>query len=444
MTADPQRRVERAIWIYLACLAFLTALAWVPLLIHWGDKAYFPLSPFSERFSDLAHFAKVHQKLASPSLEDIDHLTGTMFPRNYGSLAILLYLFLLGVCSPYGIVVFLAIFFTGLIAGSYILWRSARSSYGYRPFMVLAIFGTSLFAFPTAETVMRGNLEGFLWFGYAAGIGYMFLCKWGKSATVLAIASCIKPYPALLFAVLLQRRKYKQVLLGCLVMLLTTIGCLTLIGKGSPRQGTQRIYGGSSIFFAKYIVGFRDVHEMTSDHSLLQTSKLATRVIKARGFHLPEEDYRPRASLRAGYILLAIYLPCVFLFLVWVFWRIWNMPFLNRIFALSICLTLCTLIAADYTMTILYVPMGFFLLFLLREVSTARVSFSQARMLSILILCAWLMSPTPLFGIWAGGLRSLVLLCLLLIVMDTPMPMSIDFDETDGKGVGTELNRMTA
>jgi hypothetical protein len=48
-----------------------------------------------------------------------------------------------------------------------------------------------------------------------------------------------------------------------------------------------------------------------------------------------------------------------------------------------------------------------------------------------------LMSPLPIFDIWAGDVRSVVLLCLLLIVMDTPMPMAIDlapgsssYDET--------------
>jgi hypothetical protein len=120
------------------------------------------------------------------------------------------------------------------------------------------------------------------------------------------------------------------------------------------------------------------------------------------------------------------------------------MPFLNQVFALSICLTLCTLIAADYTMTILYVSMGFFLLFLLREVCSGRAELSLGRMLSILIPCAWLMSPTPLFGIWAGGIRSLVLLGLLFVVINTPMPMAIDIDETGDKKVTTaKLNLMS-
>ena len=389
-------------------------------------SAYFPLSHFRERFSDLAHFASVHQKLANPDLEDWDHLAGTMFPRNYGPLAVLIYLFLLGFCSPYGIVVFLSMMVGALMCASCLLWRAARRSNSYRPFMAAAIFGTSLLAFPAAETEMRGNIEGLLWIGYAAGVGYMFSRKWNKSASVLAIASCIKPYPLFLFVIFLWQRKYKQVVLGCLVLLGTAIGCLTLLGKGSPSRGVDRIYGSSAFFFANYIVGFRPVEEAAKDHSLFQTSKSIARVVGARSFHLPEKDYYLQSSLHIGYVLLAIYLPLITLFLAWIVWSIRKKPFLNQVFSLCICITLCPLIAFVYTLTILYIPMGLFLLFLLREVATGRVALSPTRMLSILLSCAWLMVPLPMLGIWTGDVRSLVLLCLLFIVMETPMPMAID------------------
>jgi hypothetical protein len=121
------------------------------------------------------------------------------------------------------------------------------------------------------------------------------------------------------------------------------------------------------------------------------------------------------------------------------------MPFLNQVFSLSICLTLFPLMAGDYTLTILYIPMGLFLLFLLRDVSTGRSSLPQARLLSILLLCAWLMTPQPLLRMWAGDVRSMILLCLLFLVMDTPMSMAIDFDLASGaEGQTVESRQMTA
>jgi hypothetical protein len=440
--ANQQQRVERGVWIYLACYTFLLVLAWVPFLVHWRTRAYFPLSSWSERFGDLAHFASVHQKLAWPGLGDVYHLAGTMFPRNYGPLAVLLYLFLLGFCSPYAVVVFLSILASALTFGSYLLWRAARRSPGYRSFMTFAIFGTSLLALPTAETVMRGNIEGLLWIGYAVGVGYMFSRKWGRAASTLAIASCIKPYPIFLFAILFWRRKYKQIALGCFILLITAIGCLSLLGYGSPEQGAKRIGSTSTLFYTDYLIGFRDVREIVGDHSLLQTSKSVARVIKARSFDLPKQDYDTQPSMRIGYVLFIAYLPFAAIFVIWVLYRIRKKPFLNQVFSLSICLTLFPLLAADYTMTILYLPMGLFLLFLLRDVGTGRVFVSDTRMLSILLPCALLMSPLPLLGIWAGDARSIVLVGLLFIVMYTPMPMAID-SESASSSDGESSSQVT-
>jgi hypothetical protein len=222
--------------------------------------------------------------------------------------------------------------------------------------------------------------------------------------------------------------------LGSLVFFMTSLVSLSFLGRGNPLRGVERIRGGSTIFFANYVVGFRAVQEIAEDHSLFQTSKSIVRVVKARGFDLPKKDHGLQPSMHAGYILLAVYLPFAALFTLWTLWRIRNKPFLNQLFALSICLTLFTLIAADYTLTILYIPMGLFLVFLLSDVSTGRAPLSQSRMLAILVPCAWLMAPQPLLGIWAGDVRSIVLLALLFIVIDTPMPMAIDRKQVSNVG----------
>ncbi len=424
-----QQAIERGIWLYLSIFIALTALAWAPFVLHGSSSHHFPLSSYYERFSDLAHFASVHQKLAAADLEDLDHLSGTLYPRNYGSLAVLIYLFLLKVCSPYSIVVFLALVISAMATGAVLLWRAARLSPAYRPFMAVAVFGTGLLAIPTAETLLRGNIEGLLWIGYATGIGLMFSRKWGRSASALAIASCIKPYPLLLLILPAFRQKYRQVALGCLVLLITAVTCLTFVGGGNPERGIARTSASSTNFFASYIVGFRSVRQVSEDHSLFQTSKSVARVVKARGFHLPVKDYMIQTSTRAGYILLVVYVPSVGAFLLLTLWMIRRKPLLTQVFTLSICLTLFPLLAADYTLTILYIPMAFFLLFLLRDVAAGRAEISQARIFAVLVPCSLLMVPLPVLGIWAGDVRSLVLLSLLFIVVDTPMPMTIDLEE---------------
>ena len=444
IATEQQRFIVRGVWVYLVWFFILTGLSWVPFFLFGRTMNFIPSREFPERFGDLAHFASVPQKLANAHLEDNDHTAGTMFPRNYGPVGVLLYLFLLGVCSPYGIVVFLVVSGGALFVGSIFLWRAARGSPGYRSFMVLAIFGTSLLGSPTADALLGGNLEGLLWIGYAAGIGLMCVRRWGGSASVLGIASCIKPYPALLLILLLWRRKYSQFALGCVVIVAMMIGSSAILGKGDPREGLSRIHtsAGSKPFFPGYIVGFRDVREAALDHSLFQTSKSIMRVVKARGLNLPQENYRVQESVKVGYTLLAVYVPVAALFLVWVLWRVRKKPFLTQVFSLSICLTLLPLVSSEYTLTILYVPMGLFFLFLLREVATGRVSLSYDRLLSILVPCALLVAPQTLFGIWKGDVKSIILLCLLFVVMGTSMPMGGEVGEgVDVSGEIVELGR---
>jgi hypothetical protein len=430
MTGDEGRRyVERGIQLYLGVLLLLTVVAWIPFLRHGGAKDYAPLGSFSERFGDIVHFASTPQRFANQHLEDLQSLAGTLFPRNYGPLAVLAYLFMLKVCSPDAVVVFLGIVGCSLLAGCVLLWRAARKLPAYRPYMAAAIFATGLLAWPTAQTVMRGNIEGLLWIGYAAALGCMFRRNWAASSAVLAVAMCIKPYPALWFVLLAFRKRYMALMLGGLILVAVMVGCFAILGGGNPKLGAARIRGGSTEFFQSYIVGLRDVEETVSDHSLFETAKSATRVIEARGFHLRKQDYGARRTRRLGYVLLGIYVPLAGACLLGVFWKIRRMPFLNQVFSLSICLTLLPLIAGDYTMTILYIPMAFFLLFLLRDVAVGRAAFSPIRMSFILTCCAVLMAPLPAFGIWAGDVRSLVLLSLLPVVMSEPMPMLIDREE---------------
>jgi hypothetical protein len=426
-----QREVERAVWVYLICLVGLTCIAWAPFLMHGMQRADFPLSQFAERFGDLDHFARSPQKLAYYNLEDTEHLAGTLFPRNYGPLAVLVYLFLLEVCTPYAIVVFLSIVISSLFVGAFLLWRAARRSVGYRPFMAWAIFGTSLFALPTAETELRGNIEGLLWIGSALGVALLFSRRWSRSATVLGIASAIKPYPLIWLVLMVSRRKYKQAALGVIALGLATVMCLGVLGTGNPAAGLARISENSDSFFKMYIVGLRPLREAAEDHSLFQTSKSVVRVMQAHGFDLPPQNYDLQSSVPAAYTLLYFYTPFAALALLGTLWRIWRQPFLTQVFSLAICLTLLPYMAIDYTMTILYLPMGLFLLFLLRDVASGRATISQGRILTILIGCAWLMSPQPMFALWAGDARSIVLAALLLVVMNTSMPMAIDRDEAE-------------
>ena len=88
------------------------------------------------------------------------------------------------------------------------------------------------------------------------------------------------------------------------------------------------------------------------------------------------------------------------------------MPVLNQIFALACVTTVLPSVSGDYTLSLLLIPMGFFLIFLLQDVAVGRVPMSLGAMLWFLLPCAWIMAPEPLIVIHSV-MKCLALLALL-------------------------------
>ena len=133
------------------------------------------------------------------------------------------------------------------------------------------------------------------------------------------------------------------------------------------------------------------------------------------------------------------------LFLFWVcHWgwlylrsRCFNLPVVNQMILAGTLLTLLPPSSAEYTLIELYVPFGVFLLFLVRDVATGRVAFSQRHMLIMLILFALLFSPLTFFGRYAGDFQMLLLAGILLTARSYRMPSSI-FGELKSELAGLE------
>jgi len=79
--------------------------------------------------------------------------------------------------------------------------------------------------------------------------------------------------------------------------------------------------------------------------------------------------------------LYEVYLPLAVLIGVLVLWRVWNKPVLNQVFALACITMVLPFVAADYTLVLLLVPMGFFLIFLLEDVAPGKTPMSMGKIL---------------------------------------------------------------
>ena len=418
-----RRTVERAIRLYLLVFAGITCFTWVFWLCGLRDLNHFPLGDLSQRFGDLIRFSGKDQIGRPAQMLDMEGLRGSLFPRNYTPFAAVVYVLLLQWCAPYSLLVMLAIELGAVLAMCWLLWRRVRGLEACRWYVWPAIFATALCGWGTLQVVMRGNIEGLVWIGVCSGAVLYARRNYAASATGFAMACCLKPQPVLWLALMALHRKYREAAFGLLVITLVTLVSLFLINP-NPVRAWHIVYQDSS-FFVNYIVSFRPMDEMKGDHSLLQSIKTIARIVRYRGMDFPWIEYmRTQPNNPLAWKLYRVGLPLSVIIGALAALKVWKMPMLNQIFALAAATTVLPMMAADYTLIVLLIPMGFFLVFLLEDVARGRVSMSLGAMLWFLLPCAWAMATEPL-GVLHGVLKCAAVLTLLGASVMVPLPTTL-------------------
>lgn len=419
--------VQSALLIYIALFFAFGAFVWVQ---YYGASrngpALFPLGPIQERFGDLIRFTAKFQYGRHPDMLDSEHLLGTLFPANYPPLGVVLYLFLLQVCAPYAVLVLLGVFYTAMLAACVMLWRRVQHSPACKPHITAAIFLTGLLGWGSLQVAMRGNLEGWMWIPTALGAWLFARKQYGAAGASFGVAMCIKPYPALWLLLMLRHRQWKGAVAGIVAWALTTLASLLMLNR-NPIAAFHPIRGQNT-FFTNYVVAMRPMAEMMGDHSLLQTMKTLARVVRNHGLQFPRSEFLMHPNDPLAWKLYHAYLVIGPIIALLVLWKVWNKPVLNQMFAVAIVSTLLPLLSGDYTLTILLIPMGFFLILLMEDVATGRISLSFAQMLWILLPGALVTATLPL-GILHGVIKTAALLVLLASTSTIALPSS-QFGET--------------
>lgn len=395
--------------MYLLCFAFLNLSVWAWFLVHRHGYHHFPLGERVERFGDLLRFTGKPQVWKDPRQVDADHLLGTIFPRNYPALSIVIYMFLLQVCAPYSMPVLALLILGGIAVACWGVWKEAKRSSAYRWYMGLAIFATGLFGWGTEQAVMRGNIEGLMWIPVCVGAALFMHHRYTGAGASFGVACCLKPQPVLWLFLLARHRKFKAVVAGVATYVLVTLCSLLVLDRNPIRA--YRNTTAKSNFFEIYTVAFRPMEEMKGDHSFLQTMKTLARVVRNHGLNFSYQEYRMHANDPLAWKIYHAYLVIAVVGGLLVVWKAWNMPVLNQIFALACVSTVLPMVAGGYTLMVFLIPLGFFVLFLLEDVAKGRVQLSFGKMLWFLLPSAWVMGTEPLWILHA------VFKCIAILVL---------------------------
>jgi hypothetical protein len=386
------------------CVAMMEA--WKHLL-HRGYPYTSPFIPF-HHFNDLIIFLPRFQYIHGPDFFSEAVPLGA--PFTYPAPAALLYGFFY-VWHP------VALFFLttaalilvlGAILGRAMVRRGARPWAAF-----LFLFAAGVLSYPFWFEFLLGNMEICVFLIVAFAVVALLRERFTLFATLIGVAASIKIFPFVYLALLLPRKKYKELAIGIAAAAVTTLAALRFESPSLP-AAIHGTLAGLAEFKRYYILHFIPI-ETGFDHSIFGLIKaIAHRSI---GVAMPSGLFTAYMALVcvAG---LALY-----------FARIHCLPIANQVLCLSVASILLPPASHDYTLIYLYIPWG---LMVLCAMDQARTGRRVDGLVAAFVCFAILMSAESELIYKAHGhsgqLKAVVLVVLMYIGLKYPFELSGDPD----------------
>ena len=285
--------------------------------------------------------------------------------------------------------------------------------------LVIAIVAASLLlSYPLIFEMERANMECVVWVVQTLALIAFVSRRYLASGLLIAAAACMKFNPAILFLLLVHKRRYKELALSLLAAGILNYAGLAIMGPSVARASADVAAGLASIKEA-YMLNLR--FEIGFDHSLFAALKVICLILVGPGAAV---DLIHRIGL--PYSLTALAGFCAVYGL-----RLWKLPLLNQMMILILMELLLPYTSQEYTLLSLCTAWAFFLIFLARDVAAGRASIPESASKKILIYFGLLFAPVPtaLAYIKLGGVvQAGALVALTFLLLRYPMTASL-FDE---------------
>lgn len=175
-------------------------------------------------------------------------------------------------------------------------------------------------------------------------------------ASLLALAGAMKIFPAVMFALLISKRRYKECAFGIALMAVINYASLVILGPSIGFAQAQ-IKDGFRFLEERYII----VHkgwQLAFSHALYMPVKYiviaADRALYFGGQHAPDPHEMAVARTTLSIYLVVMVVLGTFLY----FWRIRKLPMLNQVIALAVCGVTFTPFSSDYVLNHTLLPLG--------------------------------------------------------------------------------------
>jgi len=401
---------NRVIAIYIAATLVLTSIA----LLFW-------LTGFSDRHSELLKFVYFEPAFRGGDLTNdarfnawheqgafVLQKVGTMQLFNFCPFAFFVIIFFLNLPHP---VAALAAFVAAvaLVYAAFLARALAPNRLA-----LLALFTALCTSYPFGFLFERGNIEGVVWIPTVLTVYFFARARYLASALALAVACSIKPFPSMLFLLLLSRRRYREILIGVVAIAAISTTSLAIIGPDFATALRENLKG-FQLIGDQYVFPYRML-EVGHDHSLFSFVKQIVRLLL--GWPLQETLSGTNRAVYPYYVVLACLIFCASIF------RLRKLPTLNQIFGICVLMILISPVNNDYTLIAIYIPWAILLLALSH--TDCAIRFKPSVLL--MVLCAVIFTPQGymLLGSYAafGAQVKTAALCgILLLSVIYPLPV---------------------
>jgi len=393
----PLPRSLRLVWewsLALSALALLTTWA----KIHAGslEGLWNPL--VDPAFCDLMEFPPVFR-----SLHTAQFFAWVGHSRfSYPPLGAVLYAVLYGSGHPVAL-------YLGTAAAwlTTCLWAVRRKLLAMKIGRITATFfplTLVLVSFPIMGMLHQGNIELALWIFTALGAWAYLQGSDDTAALLWGLAAAVKLYPIILLILLLPRRRWRALALGIATFVASSLLSLYWIGPtiGVAYRGlSESIFGYQGGRILQWTM-----HEILPNHSVFSFAKLA---MMTSGL--------PVAKLMRPYYLAGMGIMGLAFFA-----RLWKMPALNQLLAITVFMLAFPPISYYYTLVNLYAPFLALLFLALRAEQTAvKISGLQTTLLLFVPLFApFTLFTFPRVFLFGGLIHAVLLVALFLCALQYP------------------------
>ena len=371
-----------------AAFALMFAVALIERAMGFSHWHYNPLS--GDRYQDLMEFLPVYRMLHTAAFYDGIGNSRVAYP-------------------PLGMVVYAALYATGHTIGVYLatagVWI-AGCVLGLRRVLMREGLGgveatlfpltVALVSFPIAGLLQRGNIELYLWIVAALGAWAFWRGKYEAAALLWGVAAAMKLYPIVLLGMFLPRRKWGTFALGLATFVGSTVASLMWLGPtmGVAWRGALRnVFGYQGVRAMQWTL-----HELMANHSAYNLAKFAAMMTGIPLAHLTLPYYA------VGAVVLA-----------WAFFgRLWKMPAVNQLLALTAFMVALPPVSYFYTLPQLYAPWAALVFVALRadRGGTEVQGLKPAMLLMLPLFATFMLFTFPRVFLF-GGLVQAVMLILL-------------------------------